>query len=351
MGFGTKLRNFGHRGWLVSGRIVIYLVYGYPAGLILWLILNTFWPDQWWWQYLLSSFSVYLFLPTLLLPIVALFSRRRGIWLTFALLVSLWLALYGWAWWPNAPAGSPNAPTLTVMTYNCLASNRHPEDVIATIEKSQADVVVLQELSRTMATFIGQRLADTYPFRWLDGAGVSGMGVISRYPLQPLEPITTGYWVGQPQYFTIAFGGQTITILNFHAISPGGVNPTRLASNITAREQTAQVIRQLASQSPGPFLALGDLNASENSRTYRIIRTVLNDGWRAAGWGLGHTFPNSRPTYNQQTLLPGLPIPAGLVRIDYVFYSTHWQAISAQLLDDGQRSDHRPVVVNLALIK
>lgn len=346
------MRKIVRSWWQLSGRIIILLAYGYPAGIILWLLLNAFWPDQWWWQYLLSSFSVYLFLPTLLLPIVALFSRQRRLWLAFVLLGGLWFGLYGWAWWPNDPAGSTNAPTLTVMTYNCLASNRHPEDVIATIERSQADVVVLQELNRTTAAFIGRQLAETYPFRWLeDESGVAGMGVISRYPLQPLDPLAEGYWVGHPQPFTISFAGQVVTMLNFHAISPGGVNPIRLASNIAAREESARVIQQIATQTPGPLLAMGDLNASDSSRTYRIITTVLNDAWREAGWGLGHTFPNSRPTYNQRTLLPGLPIPAGLVRIDYVFHSAHWLAIAADVLEDGQRSDHRPVVVTLALVK
>jgi endonuclease/exonuclease/phosphatase (EEP) superfamily protein YafD len=38
------------------------------------------------------------------------------------------------------------------------------------------------------------------------------------------------------------------------------------------------------------------------------------------------------------------------VRIDYVFYSSHWRAAAARLGPWDGGSDHRPVVAELALL-
>jgi endonuclease/exonuclease/phosphatase (EEP) superfamily protein YafD len=42
-------------------------------------------------------------------------------------------------------------------------------------------------------------------------------------------------------------------------------------------------------------------------------------------------------------------LPMWLVRIDYIFYSPHWQALHAELGPWDTISDHRPVIAQFTL--
>ena len=82
-----------------------------------------------------------------------------------------------------------------------------------------------------------------------------------------------------------------------------------------------------------------------------MVADVLVDSWWEAGCGLGHTFPvgNTKGVY--VTWKQGLPVPQRLVRIDYVFHSSHWVAVEAHLAENKGGSDHRAVVVELVLVE
>lgn len=340
--------KLGQRAWpWMIATLHLYLV-----GIGIWAVLHLTYGDRWWWLFLLNTFAVYLIiLPLPLLLIMALLTRRRDLWVGLGAMAILWTGLYGRARIGDIPI-QPNdtRPTLTVMTSNILGYNEEIDAGIQALRRSGADVIGLQELNPSVASAIQRELADTYPYQVLAPKnGVTGMGVISRYPITPTEAALPGRWVGGPQVLDLSWEGETITLVNFHAIPPGTYRPAVLNYTISERERQAQLLAELAASRPGPVILLGDLNASERSDAYAIMTEDLHDVWRENGWGLGHTFPGALSDGSSRPVIAGLPAPKWLVRLDYVFHNQAWETQSARIGPWDGYSDHRPVIATLAL--
>jgi vancomycin resistance protein VanJ len=116
------------------------------------------------------------------------------------------------------------------------------------------------------------------------------------------------------------------------------------------REHQAQLVADFAAQLDAPLIVTIDLNATDQSRAYRIITRQLFDPWREAGWGFGHTFPGG-PSFPAipRVEIAGYLIPMWVVRIDYILYSREWKAVEARLGKWDRVSDHRPVIATLVL--
>ncbi|WP_322487232.1 endonuclease/exonuclease/phosphatase family protein [Chloroflexus sp.] len=170
-----------------------------------WLAARTVLGDRWWWLFLLNVATPYLLLPLALLMALAL-----RCWLSVALSVALLAPgapILLDVWMPSFSDDLEfNTPAITVMTSNLYGSNDQAEPVIAAIRAAKADVVALQELNPAIAAALQRELAGEYPFQLLDPrAGVTGMGVFSRWSLQPLATSLPGeHWVGTPQLLQIA---------------------------------------------------------------------------------------------------------------------------------------------------
>jgi endonuclease/exonuclease/phosphatase (EEP) superfamily protein YafD len=331
---------------LVSlSRVYFTLLFG-------WAILRALWGERWWWQFVLDSFAICLFLPLPVILTIALLARRRETWIGFGLALALWACLYGGLFLPKFSQARANGPSLTVMSYNLLGFNENREGVVAALRASNADVIALQELNPVIADAIQRDLAE-YPYRAFDPQeGVTGMGVISRYPLRPTgENLPGEVWVGTPQVLELDWNGTAVTILHFHPVPTNLGRPADMEWSLRTREQQARVIADFAAAQPGPLIAPVDFNANDQSVAYRIVTSELVDSWREAGWGLGHTFPGAASPGSSRPSLVGIYVPMWLTRIDYVFHSRHWQATAAWIgLWEGA-SDHRPVVARLALIR
>jgi endonuclease/exonuclease/phosphatase family metal-dependent hydrolase len=120
----------------------------------------------------------------------------------------------------------------------------------------------------------------------------------------------------------------------------------------SARERQALILVEYARGLDRPCVVLGDFNSTPLNEAYAILRRGLRDVWRDAGRGLGHTFPGSAWSSARGD---GLPrplrrfIPHWLLRIDHVFVTAHWRAVSARVSPLHGGSDHRPVFADLAL--
>jgi len=97
-------------------------------------------------------------------------------------------------------------------------------------------------------------------------------------------------------------------------------------------------------------LVVGDLNVTDRSRAYRVLRGSLGDAYRDAGRGMGFTFPNGLRVGD---LAPHggwagtLRIPARLLRLDYILHSRELVALRARVGCEGG-SDHCFVLARLA---
>lgn len=328
-------------------RILVILAQLYLLALFAWALLQGVAADRWGWLFLLSSVAHLLFLPLPLFYLLAWLRPHRPFLVSLGLATLLALVLYAPYWVsgprPPVPAGQPS---LTVMSYNMLGYNEDAQAVIAAIQQADADVVGLHELNPASARLIEQRLKDSYPYRWLIPVeGVSGIGLLSRYPFERLNEPWPERWVAPPQAVRLDFQGSLVTLLNFHAIPP----LVDVEGSVQERERQAQHIVAFAAAHPGPFIALGDLNAGHLSRAYGLLTDTLEDAWQQAGWGPGHTFPGAASRGSSRPQLAGLYVPQWLVRIDYVFHSPDWQAHRAWIGPWDGVSDHRPVLATLSL--
>jgi vancomycin resistance protein VanJ len=332
------------------GSYLIGLNQVYLGSLVTWATMRMLFGDRWWWLFFLNTFAQYLFLPLPALFATAWFTRRRSLWAGFGTALTIGTHLYGWMWWPKPNLHHESHATLTVMTFNMLGFNQHPDGVVAAIRASTADVIAIQELNVPTARHIQKNLANLYPYQALNPYdGVSGMGVISRYPLDPIDVTLPGDWIGQPQVLSLHLDSSTLTLIHFHTRSTDISSPDRMAT-VRERERQAQVLAAFASKRPEPLIALGDFNATSTSVAYRTMSNMLIDSWLEAGWGLGNTFPGAASPGSSRPRIAGILVPPWLLRIDYIFHSHQLQALGAWIGPWDEVSDHRSVVVRLALI-
>ncbi len=209
--------------WFI--RLLLAPVFVYLIFIAVWLAARTVYEDRWWWLFLLNAGTPYLLLP---LPLVFLFALivRRPFAIAFSLLLLVPGApLLAAPWMPSITSDvASQSSAFSVMTFNINGGNDRPDRVIAAIRLAQPDIVALQELNPDIAAALERDLKNEYPHQALDPRwGVTGMGVISRFPLRSTDAQLPGdYWVGDPQIVAIDAPGGPITLVNVHALPPVG---------------------------------------------------------------------------------------------------------------------------------
>lgn len=306
-------------GWIPFA-LAGYLVLRTLFGPILWP-LCTIEPLLWW-----------LCLPSAVLLVLALLRRCWSRTVAHAVILSIWLWLFGHLLVaPQAPA-APRGPTLRVLGFNLGAGVAAHEQILELLRSVQADVVLLQELTLDEEGALGRDLVDLYPHRDLHGLGIDGLGVFSRFPLLECELFRLDS--RRPYQRVVLDSPKARTaILNVH--------PSLLHLLAGPWSPVGGDLEQLAQQTvaDSPALLAGDFNATENMQLAAQLQSVgLSDAFREAGSGLGLTFPVF-------LRYRGLPIPPA-VRIDYVWTSAAFLCRSARVLPDAG-SDHYPLLVEL----
>jgi vancomycin resistance protein VanJ len=248
-----------------------------------------------------------------------------------------------------APEPQVTGQRLTVMSYNMLASNREIARVLDAVRTSGADVVGVQELSPAAARAFERELRELYPYQLLSADGtVDGMGVLSKWPIREVGTLPGEGWVGAPQIVDVAFGAQSVRLINFHAIPPLG-SSSGIEAKMRVREQQMQQIADAARTAALPVIAVGDMNTPPGSGAHRIVTSVLTDAWEARGASFGHTWPSSRGLRERPNAIFGVTLPYFFVRIDYVLHSPAFTTVAVRQGPVFTGSDHRAVIAELAL--
>ena len=332
-------------------RYLIALSWVYLTILAVWILGHLITGDRYVPIALLTLIGPYLFAPLVLIVPLAAVTRRMELIAGISLGALFFFAFYGRNLLPKFTE-SPSRSTLSVMTYNVLGMQGEIDPAIHVIDEVGADMIFLLELTPDLAQEIETRLAERYPYQITDPKeGVTGMGVISRFPLEETGDELDLNWVGEPQILTLRWEGEQITLINFHSWAFGLSTFEVLQHNFRMREAHAYVLANYARDAMkiGQVIAAGDLNAVDRSDAYRHITKVLHDSWQEAGRGFGHTFPGSAGPASSRPIIGGWPIPKWLARIDYVFVSDGLETVEARLAPFDGVSDHRGVVVELAL--
>lgn len=314
----------------------------YAASLIVYLIARLLVGERWSGVELGNNLMPALILP--LVVVVLLGALRRHIWMIGLCLPAFlfFIVQYGALWLPGTPPVPPGTPTLRVLTFNLATHVTDPERIAAVIRQTDADVVAVQELLDSVEVTLTPLLADRYPYLAVHPGAIFaiGVGVYSRFPI--LDDTALPGFVLAAQRTRIQFNGQPVTVLNAHP-PPPSIMPTQFNSSLR-RAEIAALMNEAAAITE-PLVILGDFNVTDQADDYHRITVRYRDAFREAGTGLGPTFPAS------SRLRPfGLSVPA-LIRIDYIFYSPHWQAIDAYVVAEQTSSDHYGVVAVLARLE
>lgn len=328
-------------------RLLIGAAWLYSAIIVVFAGLWQFAPMRWW-VILTNVFAPLFFVPLLLLVPAALLVRSA--WLrVLALPLLIFVLLFGDRFIPKRMPEVAEGTPLRVATFNHLYDNSDIHAVIATISAQQADVVALQELSPAVAAAARQQLGELFPYQLLDSsAGVGGLGLLSRYPLKPKQPLDGT----RNQRATITVGGQAIMLVNVHVHREGvtWVRMQRFPSvwlvrgfDADVRLAQVQTLLDQLSRVSGPMIVLGDFNTGDREPGYAAMAAQLHDAYRATNWGFGFTFPTHRQ-------IGAVTVPLPVVRIDYVWTNEDVTPLATRVVCADNGSDHCMVVADVKVL-
>jgi endonuclease/exonuclease/phosphatase (EEP) superfamily protein YafD len=323
----------------------------YYIGLFSWFLLFNFLGDGNGYLGLANALALYFFIPLPLFLLIAWFRYSRVLLVAGVVGIGIFALLWGPLFVPKADV--TEGPRLRVMTFNVLGRIGDPHDVLDSILAEGPDVLFLQEITPEFADTLLPALTPEYPHQMLDiKPQAGGMAVFSRFPIQAIDIELGGRWRGEPQLLNLDWEGQQITLVNFHTVSTGTVWPRGVFFTASRREESVDLLVSFAENTVEhtPLIMAGDGNLTRLNATHRELDTVLDDAWWESGFGLGHTFPGQIEADDLFTRISFFMIPHWLVRIDYVFYSEHWQSSRTWLAEFNGGSDHRGVVTELVLV-
>jgi endonuclease/exonuclease/phosphatase family metal-dependent hydrolase len=297
------------------------------AGYLLLRMVSTriyLWPVE-----AIGAYLHFLLLPALPLLILALSLRSRHTTLLLGIGSAAYLLLFGGLFLPR-PGAPAAGPELTVMTHNTGNGLASWEELAHAIRRSGADVVAIQESVTEEIPLYAHDLSDLYPYQAFYGSGIPGIGMLSRFPIRQEGP---KYFASPRPYLVaeIEVEGRLLTVVSAHPpvlFGPGAgkrrgyADYAMMADFATARGNT---------------ILAGDLNLSDQNEGYAtMMRRDLTDAHRAAGFGLGLTYPTY---FNTKETRPW-------IRIDYILTTQELKPLEAWVGEEGG-SDHLPVLARI----
>ncbi len=323
---------------------------GYVVLLVIWWLLRLAFFDGLWWLALLNTFALVLFIPLVLLILLALWYRRPWLLFVLAIPLALFVWLFGETLLPPATAGpgGENRATITAMSFNVLWSNDDYDRIAEVIAAADPDIVGFQELQSEHLTEINARLDVAYPYQAsLASEGYHTIGLLSRFPIESMTTLDNAIFE-RALSVRLRVDERPLTVIVAHLIptSIGDILHTvfdhrdiselsmMVTERFARREQHAKRLLAVVREAEEPALLLCDCNANNTSEVYAVFRSDLQDSFVEAGWGLGNT-----------RIGPLLRTP--LTRVDYVWHTSDLQAVRAWVGPDAG-SDHRPVIAELA---
>ena len=323
------------RGWRGWARLALYVL---GALLVLLTLLPLWETDRWWvrlWDYPRLQVAALLLLFTVLLAWVG---PRRGrlFWTGGGTMLAalVWQATHFIAYfppWPKQVASVENCPagrSIELFNANVLLDNHRYADLIALVERTDPDVVLLLEPGLDWERAI-QPLHARYPFRIGEPVPNSyGMILLSRLPMeaQVLHRLQAG--VPSIKARLQMSGGEVIDLQGLHP------EPPFPGDDSGERDAELVAVGREVRSSGRATLVLGDLNDVAWSRTSKLFLQVSGMNDPRVGRGL-------YPTFNARYPLLRWPL-------DHMFVTPHF---SLQQIDkpDAIGSDHFPILYRVCL--
>ena len=315
----------------------------YVVFISLWVAARLLIFDQFWLLALLNTVAEYLFVPLPILLLISIWKRNRVSLTALCIPLLLLVLMFGHLFWPPySNEIREDDQVITSMSFNVLYSNKDYAAIIDSIQSANPDVVGFQELMPAMAASLVEELESDYPystFQLLESE--LSTAVLSKFPLEIEERFDL-----PPRdlavHTVVQVQGTKVHVIVVH-LSANYFFDYSITEFVTLvkerygyrKEETTQ-LKQMVQNLDGPVLLMCDCNMTDTSETYARLDTVLDDSFREAGWGMGHT------------LQPPQLFP--VQRIDYVWHTDEFEALYAYIGQDGG-SDHLPIVAKLRLTR
>lgn len=338
-----------------------------------------------WWPFALAGmvFPVFVILVLLFSVFWLFITPRKAIFSLIALLISLpnIIATFGTSI-PSAFRQSKQKEDIRVLTWNTAIMNYTAPDsntaiknnatIFRKLKESDGDVLCFQEFFTAVIpgnrfNFIESITSSlNYPYHYFsfdiskfNGNFYSGSIIFSRYPIVDSQKIEYPKpFAGSIIKAGILVSGDTIDVITtrlqsvhferneyrqLNEIKNGTDSELSGLKNIIAklrlgykrRVEQVRLVKKLINSSNRPLVFTGDLNDIPVSYTYAQIRNNLKDVWVKRGTGLGRTFVYLSPT----------------LRIDQIFYNSHFVARQVKRIFAEGASDHNALVADLTLEK
>jgi endonuclease/exonuclease/phosphatase (EEP) superfamily protein YafD len=267
----------------------------------------------------------------LAIPVIAVAVHRRRLiiaGIAAAAAVLPWLVVAGYG--AGGPGAAPARTDLgvRVLTVNAGEGQADAAQIVDAARSHQADVVVVTELTGTLAHDLTVNgIGTTLNPSWVnvDGPAAGGIGVWSRFDTQSVTPLTGTRLPAALIVLDTSAG--SIRLLAAH-VSPPSVRDAR---------RWREDLRVIGDAGGGdqPRLVVGDLNATAWHAAFRNLSAA---GLRDAADVLGHGLRNTWPQW--------APVP--LAALDHVLVGGGVGVRSVETLTvDG--SDHRGLLVESTL--
>ncbi len=323
----------------------------YAVAILAYVITRTLFGDSFALIGLIANIMPVPILPALILLPLALILRRWRALIALIPVIAIGAWLYADYFLPPTPtirADEALRRQIRLLTFNTFAKQTDIDDTFDVIAASDADVILLQELNVHLTERIADELYVEYPYQFLRPRGISvtGMGIISRFPLEAGRYWREGHDRWGMQYAWIDADGTRIALFNMHAMSPFA-EATRVY-DLTRRAADIDILMGWLDANAGhPAITAGDFNLTDQTEHYARITERLIDAHRAAGWGFAPTFPNfNRSTYDVAPPMRWIP---PLIRIDYIFHTPDIRPLEVTTLSTTGASDHYPVLAILEI--
>ena len=227
---------------------------------------------------------------------------------------------------------------LKVMQYNVHWSNRELDRIAELVERSGADVVVLQEAMPPVIERVQRSgtyrlvIDDLYAGNPRDNGSAlfvrqgTRLAIESQAMIRPLKKPTTNGWLE----VHARLDGRPLTVI------VGRMLPPKWKKSRAQRAPCTEALHAMLERARGDVIVVGDLNETVFGSVLRewFASTPLLDS--AQGFGYEPTWP----VMGWKSFI-GIPI-------DHVLHTPGLRTIDRRVGEDSGGSDHRPVYVTLA---
>ena len=229
----------------------------------------------------------------------------------------------------ETPGATPvqGAESIRVTFFNVLASNQNHDAIMEDLKKSQADVMVVLELTTTLSKRLARTFGKSHPYQLMrpDDSGNFGIGMLSSGPMDRREVFLSDAGIDSLDVDIDGF-----RILATHPLPPMQARLFELR-NRQLQQVADRIVGTKANTTPTKTILVGDLNLTPWSPVFDELERSSH--LRRAQVGFGIT-----PTWY------AFPTWAGGLVIDHALISHDLQCVDSEVGPDAG-SDHRSVTV------